>query len=73
MRLTKHELASLPERKRSRRQPGSLASLAAEAGMPLGTLKSRVKTLVDRGYDRDKAIKLALETPIGPQGRPRNP
>ena len=49
----------------------SLAALAEQHGMPLGTLKTRVKKLTDQGIDRDKAIRLALKNPIGPQGRPR--
>jgi len=49
----------------------SLAYLAQLHDMPLGTLKTRVKKMTERGIDRDKAVRLALETPIGPQGRPR--
>ena len=45
----------------------SLAALAEQHGMPLGTLKTRVKKLTDQGFDRDKAIRLALKNPIGPQ------
>lgn len=50
----------------------SLAHLAELHGMPLGTLKTRVKKLIDQGMERDKAIRLALRSPIGPQGRPRS-
>ncbi|WP_189444737.1 hypothetical protein [Salinicola rhizosphaerae] len=73
MRLMKHEMSSDPLTRRNRRQPGSLASLADAAGMPVGTLKSRIRALVDKGVPREEAIQQALSQPLAPQGRPRQP
>ncbi|WP_251977397.1 hypothetical protein [Salinicola avicenniae] len=71
MRMMDHELARTPMAKRNRRQPGSLASLAEAHDMPVGTLKSRVKALVDSGVAREEAIARALARPINRRGRPR--
>lgn len=49
----------------------SLTYHARTSGIPLGTLKTRVRKLIDKGIDRERAIEIALKTPIGPQGRPR--
>lgn len=48
-----------------------MAVRAAKQDMPLATLKTRVKKLVDKGMDRERAVEVALLRPIGPQGRPR--
>ncbi|WP_110649554.1 hypothetical protein [Salinicola peritrichatus] len=60
----------LTKKKRQQRED-SLASLAKQAGMPVGTLKTRIKKFMDEGNDRQLAIQKALSRPIGPQGRPR--
>jgi len=71
MRMTARDRAEPLIKKGISPNKKSLAALAEQHGMPLGTLKTRVKKLTDRGVDREKAIQLALESPIGPQGRPR--
>lgn len=72
MRMTAKDRAAPLMTKRGREpKRESLAVLAERHGMPLSTLKTRLKKLIDRGIDREKAIRLALEHPIGPQGRPR--
>lgn len=58
-------------RKRKQRNPNSLRAIADRHGMPLGTLKSRVHLLRKDGHTREDAIRIAVETPIGPRGRPR--
>ncbi|OLO08489.1 hypothetical protein BTW08_07085 [Salinicola sp. MH3R3-1] len=71
MRMTSRDRAEPLIRKGTGPNKESLAYLAQLHDMPLGTLKTRVKRFIDQGIDRDKAIRLALECPIGPQGRPR--
>ncbi len=71
MRMTARDRAEPLIKKGISPEKKSLAYLAQLHDMPLGTLKTRVKKLVDQGIDREKAIRLALVNPIGPQGRPR--
>ncbi|WP_110690160.1 hypothetical protein [Salinicola endophyticus] len=50
----------------------SLNALSRQSGIPLSTLKTRVRTLMARGIARERAIEIALSRPVGPQGRPRS-
>ncbi len=58
-------------RKHHKQNPNSLRAIAHRHGMALGTLKSRVHLLQKAGHSRDDAIRIAIETPVGPRGRPR--
>ncbi|MDH4571007.1 hypothetical protein [Salinicola acroporae] len=71
MKITPHEQRVLVPRKRNTPKEGSLSARAALSKVPVGTLKTRLKKLVESGLDRDRAIEVALGRPIGPQGRPR--
>jgi len=73
MKLTARDLQAVHRRTKSVAEKGSLIHHAQTSGIPLGTLKTRVKKLVDRGIARERAIEIALSQPIGPQGRPRKP
>lgn len=72
MRMTARDRTEPLIKKSAKPQRHSLAYLAKLHDMPLGTLKTRVKKLTDQGMARNQAIRLALEKPIGPQGRPRS-
>lgn len=58
-------------RKRKQMDPNSLKAVAKQHGMAVGTLKNRVHLLRRAGFSREDAIRIAVETPIGPRGRPR--
>ncbi|MAM57429.1 MAG: hypothetical protein CMN25_08860 [Salinicola sp.] len=73
MKLTVRDFQPVQQRTKSAPREGSLAHHAQVSGMPVGTLKTRVKKLVDKGIERERAIEIALSQPIGPQGRPRKP
>lgn len=72
MRITTRDRAEPLIKKSVTPKKQSLAHLAEMHGMPLGTLKTRVKKLTDQGMEREKAVRLALQNPIGPRGRPRS-
>lgn len=71
MKLTSRDLGASRHPMKDVPKGSSLAYHARVSGIPLGTLKTRVKKLVDKGVDRERAIEIALKKPIGPQGRPR--
>ncbi|WP_110598114.1 hypothetical protein [Salinicola lusitanus] len=71
MKITPHEQRVLVLKKRNAPKEGSLTTRATMGKMPAGTLKTRLKKLIEGGLDRDRAIEIALDRPIGPQGRPR--
>lgn len=71
MKLTSRDLETGHPITKDPPASNSLAHHARMTGIPLGTLKTRVKKLVDKGIDRERAIEIALKKPIGPQGRPR--
>ncbi|KAA0019557.1 hypothetical protein F0A16_04225 [Salinicola corii] len=71
MKITPYEQRVLVLRKRNAPKEGSLTTKATLSKVPVGTLKTRIRKLVESGLDRDRAIEVALGRPIGPQGRPR--
>lgn len=71
MKMTSKDRAVPLMRKENNVNENSLAFLAKQHGIPIGTLKTRIKRFTDKGIDRDKAIDLAIKLPKGPQGRPR--
>lgn len=71
MKLTPRDLQPGRHLVKDAPKSDSLAYQARVSGIPLGTLKTRVRKLVDKGIDRERAIEIALKKPIGPQGRPR--
>ncbi|NRB54422.1 MAG: hypothetical protein HRU39_00365 [Salinicola sp.] len=71
MKITPYEQRVLVLKKRNAPKEGSLTTKATLNKVPVGTLKTRIRKLVEGGLDRDRAIEVALGRPIGPQGRPR--
>jgi len=71
MKLTARDWQAVHHQAKNAPRTGTLAHRAQAVGMPLGTLKTRVKKLMDRGIERERAIEIALSKPVGPQGRPR--
>lgn len=73
MKLTARDFRPTPYQKKSEPNTGTLSQRAKAIGMPVGTLKTRIKKLMDSGIERERAIEIALSRPVGPQGRPRKP
>ncbi len=71
MKLTARDFQTAQHQTKNVPKTGTLAHRARAVGMPLGALKTRIKKLVDRGIERERAIEIALSKPVGPQGRPR--
>ncbi|OLO05074.1 hypothetical protein BTW07_05515 [Salinicola socius] len=71
MKITSHEQRLLVPRRTNVPVAGSLNAKAIINNVPLGTLKTRIRKLIDSGIERERAIEIALNRPIGPQGRPR--
>ncbi len=71
MKLTPRDFQTVPCRKKSEARTETLSQRAQAIGMPVGTLKTRIKKLMDNGIERERAIEIALSRPVGPQGRPR--
>ncbi|OLO03592.1 MULTISPECIES: hypothetical protein [Salinicola] len=73
MKLTARDFQLVQGQKKTECAMGSLSHRAKAVGMPVSTLKTRIRKLVDSGIERERAIEIALSKPIGPQGRPRKP
>ncbi|WP_110647561.1 hypothetical protein [Salinicola peritrichatus] len=71
MKITTHDKPLTKARKKPERAARSLSSIAEEAGMPLGTLKTRLRMLEAKGLSREAALKKAVEKPVTARGRPR--
>jgi DNA-binding Lrp family transcriptional regulator len=71
MKFTARDFRTPQYQKKSESRAGTLSQRAKAIGMPVGTLKTRIKKLMDSGIERERAIEIALSRPVGPQGRPR--
>ena len=71
MKITSYEQRLLVPKRKNAPREGSLNAKAALSHVPVGTLKTRIRKLVDSGVARERAIEVSLVLPIAPQGRPR--
>jgi len=71
VKIMSHEQRLLVPKRTNVPREGSLNAKAMLSNLPVGTLKTRVRKLIDSGLDQERAIEIALLRPIGPQGRPR--
>ncbi|WP_251976753.1 hypothetical protein [Salinicola avicenniae] len=71
MKMTDKDRSGPLIKKRREINEKSLKHLSSQHGIPVGTLKTRVKKYLDMGLDRERAIELALFGPFSAQSRPR--